>query len=64
MTDEQLRDSILRARKIAEPVGTLHSYWDVILDAEAILAGRLSIVGRAGVEKMFLEMFGCQENKE
>lgn len=55
MTDgqrDQLSNKIMEWRKIAEPVGPLHSLWDVIFDAEALLAGRRSLMS---VEELLKE---------
>jgi hypothetical protein len=50
MTDNELRDYVIKARKIAAAGGTLHSLWDWIMDAEAILAGRSPFATREQVE--------------
>lgn len=39
-TTAELNQTIAAMRSIAEPVGPLHSYWDYILDLEAIRDGR------------------------
>lgn len=47
MTDEQRRRLVEKVkvwRKIAEPVGPLHSLWGCIFDAESLLAGRRSVM--------------------
>jgi hypothetical protein len=52
MTDLQLLAAIHTAKKIALPYGSLHPYWDIILDGQAILDGQRSILSRPEVEKM------------
>lgn len=32
---------IARLRAIAQPVGPLHSYWEIIMDLEAVLRGEI-----------------------
>lgn len=46
MTNDEatLRDLIRQMRAIAEPVGSMHGWWDAISDAEAHLAGKPVIV--------------------
>ena len=39
-----LRMQILKWREVAERVGPQHSYWDCSCDAEALLAGRKTIL--------------------
>ena len=56
MTDDEFRECLRKARKIALLVGSMHAYWDVIFDAEAILAGQRSQFSRKVVEQMFREM--------
>lgn len=41
---DALRRRIIAWRAIAEPVGPLHALWDVISDADALLAGRETIL--------------------
>ena len=54
MTDDQLRDKIKKARSIVNSAAcSLHGLWDVIFDAEAILAGKPSILSREEVEAAF-----------
>ena len=47
MTDDE-RSELVRliplARRIAAPVGPLHSAWDIIFDAEALLNNRAAII--------------------
>ncbi len=52
MDDAQLRAQIQKAREIAARVGPMHSYWDVISDAERILSGQRSIMTREQVEQV------------
>jgi hypothetical protein len=51
MTDDEMREAIKVARRIADPIGPLHGYWDCIFDAEAILAEGSSILWREDVER-------------
>ncbi len=47
MTGDQrnkLRQKIKEWRAIAEPVGPRHALWDVILDSEALLVGRVTLL--------------------
>lgn len=37
---EELQNAISNARKRASKVGALHADWDVIFDAEALIAGK------------------------
>lgn len=53
MTDNELREKIAAARSIASRSGPLHSLWDVIADAEAILIGKPAIMTREQVEAEF-----------
>lgn len=39
-----LRVAIAEWRRIAQPIGPQHSYWDLIMDAEAMLSGSRSIL--------------------
>ncbi|MBY0559840.1 hypothetical protein [Hyphomicrobium sp.] len=52
MTDEELRTATKCARAKASAVGPMHALWDVILDAEAILAGKQSLLSRKQVEEI------------
>lgn len=54
VTDADLRQAALNARKVAEPVGSMHGLWDAIHDAECILRG----------EKPFLPREACEESLE
>jgi len=56
MTDDEFRECLRKARKIALRVGYMHAYWDVIFDAEAILTGQRSQFPRKVVEQQFREM--------
>jgi len=58
MTDDEFRECLRKARKIALRVGSMHAYWDVIFDAEAILAGQPSQLPRRVVEQQFRDMAG------
>jgi len=47
MTEEQraeLTRLVAELRKVAQPVGPIHSWWDLIFDVEAVLKGRRSIL--------------------
>lgn len=55
MTDAELKRCADNARVVASPVGPMHAWWDAIFDAEAILAGKPSIVSRAELEEFFEE---------
>lgn len=54
VTDEQklrhLSLLVFRLRQIAAPVGPMHSFWDVILDIEAFMKGRPTIVQKTAEE--------------
>lgn len=39
-----LRSAITEWRRIAQPIGPQHGYWDLIMDAEAVLSGSRSIL--------------------
>lgn len=36
----QLVDIVYRMRVVAEPVGSIHSWWDSIIDCECVLTGK------------------------
>ena len=46
MTDAEIRDVLAALRRVAAPVGPLHSHWDLIIDAEEMLAGRCTLLPR------------------
>ena len=50
MTDDELRAAIIAMRKVAQPVGTLHGWWDTIFDCEALLKGGKTLVPRDQIE--------------
>lgn len=52
MTDDQMRVAIKAAREVAQSVGPMHALWDTIFDAEAILAGRPSLLKRDDIERI------------
>jgi hypothetical protein len=56
MTDGEMQLCILKARHIAVAAGPMHAFWDIISDAEAILAGKPSVLSREMIEKAFSEM--------
>lgn len=60
MTDEEMRGLIQTARAIAAKVGPMHSAWDTIADAEAMLDGKpmLVPVGRTTMERWLCEIAG------
>lgn len=41
---QELRDSITRWRSEAERVGPVHARWEWIFDAEALLAGKRTVL--------------------
>jgi hypothetical protein len=54
MTDaerDELTAVIAAARKIAQPVGPMHSLWDMIFDAEALLAGQPTVLSEEAALK-------------
>jgi hypothetical protein len=55
MTDEELAQCCKQCREILGQFrrGTLHSWWDSIFDAEAIIRGKPSLLPRASVESFF-----------
>lgn len=55
MTNVELWDALRRARRIAAPVGSMHAYWDLIFDIEAILSGEKSSLPRAVIEDMVMK---------
>jgi hypothetical protein len=57
MTDDQLRECIRELRKVAEPAGSMHGWWDYISDAEQVLKGRKSILSRDAMEEDFRKLF-------
>jgi hypothetical protein len=47
MTEQQhtrLTELSAQLRQIAEPNGSMHGFWDLILDIEAILAGKPTLL--------------------
>jgi hypothetical protein len=55
MTDEEMRVAIAGLRKTAVKGGTMHTLWDLIADAEALLAGQESVLSREDVVRLILE---------
>ena len=51
MTDERMREIAARMREAATKVGTMSALWDVVFDAEAILAGETSWADPKTVER-------------
>jgi len=56
MNDSELRELIERARRVAERVGPMHALWDVISDAEDILAGRPARLSRDQIEALLTHL--------
>jgi hypothetical protein len=46
-------------RKVAGPVGPMHSWWDIILDIEAALKGFYAFLNYDSAEEMILEARSC-----
>lgn len=46
----RLRELVAEMRKVAAPVGSLHSFWDVMWDMEAFLEGRPTIIRQSADE--------------
>jgi hypothetical protein len=42
--EEELQELIKRLRSIAQPIGTMHSFWDDISDMECHLKGRPTLL--------------------
>jgi hypothetical protein len=55
MSDSEIAAAVAQLRSRAQAVGPLHADWDLIFDAEAILAGKPSLLQRATVEQMLGE---------
>ena len=55
MTDSELADYVKRGRRRIGSVGPMHAYWDTISDAEAILAGKRSLLERDVIERLLRE---------
>lgn len=51
MTDYELQESVDILKQRARRVPQQHALWDTILDAEAILQGRFSVLSREQVER-------------
>jgi hypothetical protein len=51
MTDYELEEAVTILKQRARKKGPQHALWDVILDAEAILQGRWSVLTREQVER-------------
>lgn len=56
MTDAELLDWASKARSVAMKVGSMHAYWDIIGDIEAVVHGRQSICTREQIETMVAEI--------
>lgn len=50
--DIRLQKMIKLARSYIHEIGPMHALWDVIFDAEAILAGKPSILSREVIEQI------------
>jgi len=51
VTDDELKAFIKAARQQAAPVGPGHALWDLIFDAEAMLVGGQTLLGREQIEQ-------------
>jgi hypothetical protein len=51
LTDDELKAFIKAARQRAAPVGPGHALWDLIFDAEALLVGGQTLLGREQIEQ-------------
>ncbi len=49
----RLKELIVEMRKVAEPAGTMHSYWDMIMDADSALAGNRMLTSMSVPELIF-----------
>lgn len=56
MSDDEIRQGIKKMRAIAAPVGPMHAYWDVISDAECLLAGKPTLCSRDVIEKFISDL--------
>ena len=52
MTDDELRSAVARARFAASKVGTMHTLWETIFDAEAHLLGKPAVLDRPTTERL------------
>lgn len=50
MNDDEIKEKIRAMRRVAEPVGPLHGYWDLISDADELLKGRQTRISRTELE--------------
>lgn len=41
---DQLKEFRTRLRRIAQQVGSMHAYWDLIFDIEAVLEGKQGVI--------------------
>ena len=57
-TDAEIRAAVAKLRAVAETVGPLHGYWDIIFDAEELLAGRATMLPRDQVLALLEETAG------
>ena len=55
LTDDELRDAILIMRQRTARAGMMHALWDTILDAEALLAGRPTLLPREDVIRIVIK---------
>lgn len=51
MTPSEIRTAVDKLRLAAETVGGMHSNWDLIFDAEALLAGKQTLLSRDVIER-------------
>ncbi len=63
---ERLQELIIVGRKVATPVGSMHSLWDVIFDAEALLKGKETLLKgtEQEVHKQLVEWLEEHEAKQ
>lgn len=47
---ERLQFLAMEMRKVAQPVGPMHGWWDDIIDIEAFLAGRKTMLNKTAGE--------------
>lgn len=56
MTDAELINWASKARREAAKVGSMHAYWDIIGDIEALVHGRQSLCTREQIETRVAEI--------
>lgn len=55
--EKALREVLPKARSAAAKVGTMHPSWDAIFDAEALLAGKETLLRFANREEGIAELY-------